>query len=606
MLKMNKKSITVKLTLIFIIIIVFSTLIIGIVAITIFKNSIYNLKTTNMKNHGNEIVSSFKNSSKLDFNSPELLEKVKVINKIIGEKLLIIDSSNKVFTASSDTEGLININDSQIISTYSSIFEKTLSGESISQEVYSPYYDDYMMTISVPIKNSENIIIGSLILSSSMIDISNLMDKFFFYLIIAVLIEIIITGFLSYYFSLKITKPIKQINNSALEMANGNLGVLSNIYQKDEIGELSNSFDLLSLKLQYSMNKLSQERNKLSYIINSTDEGIFALDKNINIININDAALQTLYLQNENLKISLINVLIQINLLNEVKSVLDTKEVKCVTKKFNDKTLDFSISPIFNDSKEVIGVVVVILDITEKENLEQMRKDFIANVSHEFKTPLTVIKGNLESIVDGIIPEIELIDNIKTLLKETDRLQKMVEDLLDLSKLEAGKVVLELQELDINSIIKDTARTLRPLLNSKKISLNLYLEENTISCLTDYDKFKQLLIIFLDNAIKFSKENDEIQIKTRVINNNIEISIKDDGIGIEKNKLDLLGERFYKVDKSRTYSSKGVGLGLSIAKNLCNLLNGKFDIESELNEGTTIKLTFPLKNTRSDNYDEKR
>lgn len=186
-----------------------------------------------------------------------------------------------------------------------------------------------------------------------------------------------------------------------------------------------------------------------------------------------------------------------------------------------------------------------------------MRKDFIANVSHEFKTPLTVIKGNLESIIDGVIPEDELIDNIKTLLKETDRLQKMVQNLLDLSKLEAGKVTLELEELNINSIIKDTARTLRPLTNSKKI--NLSLEENLPSFLTDYDKFKQLLIIFLDNAIKFSKENSEIQVTTNIIKEKLEISIKDNGIGMEKNQLVFLGQRLYKVNNSRVYSSKGIG-----------------------------------------------
>lgn len=603
---MNKKSITFKLTLIFITIIVFSTLLIGILSVTLFKNSIYTLKTNNMKKHANEFVNTFKDRLDLDFNSPQVLEKVRVVNDIIGEKLIISDVSGKLFTTSRETEEIIELSDSQITSSYNNILQKTLVDHSISQEMYSPYYDDYMMTIGVPIKNSNNVIVGSLILSSSMIDISNLMDKFFFYLVIAVLIEIIIAGFLGYYFSLKITKPIKQINNSALEMASGNFGVLSNIYQKDEIGELSNSFDLLSLKLKYSMNKLSQEKSKLSNIINSTEEGILALDKNNNIININEASLKILSLQNRNLNTFTKDLLIELDLLNSIKEILNTKKVKSIIRKFNNKTLEFSISPIINDAKEVIGTVVVILDITEKENLEQMRKDFIANVSHEFKTPLTVIKGNLEAIVDGVIPETELIYNIKTLLKETDRLQKMVQDLLDLSKLEAGKVLLELEELDINLIIKDTARTLRPLLNSKKISLNLYLEENTISCFTDYDKFKQLLIIFLDNAIKFSKENDEIQIQTRVINDNIEISIKDNGIGIEKNKLALLGERFYKVDKSRTYSSKGVGLGLSIAKKLCNLLNGKFDIKSELNKGTTVNLTFPIKNTRSDNNDEIR
>lgn len=592
---MNKKSITFKLTLIFITIIVFSTLLVGILSVSLFKNSIYTLKTNNMKKHASELVITLKDTLNLDFNSPQVLEKVKVVNTIIGEKIIFADDSGKFYTTSGETEEIISISDSQVTSSYNNIFQKTLSGESISKEMYSPYYNDYMMTIALPIKNSNNVIVGSLILSSSMVDISNLMDRFFFYLVIAVLIEIVIAGFLSYYFSLNITKPIKQINKSALEMANGNFGVLSNIYQKDEIGELSNSFDLLSLKLQYSMNKLSQEKNKLSYIINSTDEGILALDKNNNIININEASHKILSIQGNDMNVCIKNLLTQLNLLNEINEILNTKEVKSIIKKFKDKSLEFSISPIINDSKEVIGTVVVILDVTEKENLEQMRKDFIANVSHEFKTPLTVIKGNLESIVDGVVPENQLTDSIKTLLRETDRLQKMVQDLLDLSKLEAGKVTLDLEELNINSIIKDTARILRPIINAKNINFRLSLAEDFPPFLTDYDKLKQLLIIFLDNAIKFSKENSEIEIRTTNVKDKLEITIIDNGIGIGKDQLVFLGERFYKVDNARSFSSKGIGLGLSIAKNLCRLLRGTFEIESEINKGTKVKINFPIK-----------
>lgn len=593
---MNKKNITFKLTLTFITITVFSTLTIGIIAINIFKNSIYNIKTTNMKKHANEVADTLKESLEPDFQSTKFQETIKIVNKILGEQLWIIDKNNKVLTISNDRKNVISIDNPQILSSYNDIFRSTFSGKYISQEMYSEYYDDYMMTVGIPLKNADDVIVGTIILSSSMADISNLMDRFFIYLISAVLIEIIIISFLSYYFSLKITKPIKQINKSALEMADGNYGIVSNIYQKDEIGELANSFDLLSLRLQYSMNKLSQERNKLSYIINSTDEGILALDRNNKLLNINDASLKILGIDNGDSSSNIINLLGDLNIMGDIKEVIITRKIKTTVRKLNDRFLNFSICPIVNERKELIGTVVVILDITEKENLEQMRKDFIANVSHEFRTPLTVIKGNLESIIDGMIPENQVIDNIRNLLKETDRLQKMVQNLLDLSRLEADKVSLELAEQEINSIIKDTVRTLRPLTNAKKININLSLEEEIPPILTDYDKMKQLFIIFMDNAIKFSNENSTIYVSTKLSNGKLEISIKDNGTGIEENQLIFLGERFYKADKSRRYSSKGMGLGLSIAKNLCKLLKGDFFIESEIDKGTTIRISFPIKN----------
>ena len=250
------------------------------------------------------------------------------------------------------------------------------------------------MSISVPITNSNNKVIGVIIVHSSTFDLSSSMDEFFIYLIAALLGEIAIASLLSFYFSKNITKPIKIINEAAMQMTGGNFNVKTNIYQKDEIGELSTSFDILSARLEYN--------------------------------------------------------------------------------------------------------------IGQQKKLEQMRKDFVANVSHEFRTPLTIIRGNLEGLYDEVIPAQEVHENYFILIKETKRLEALVADLLSLSKLESGKVVLDFQNIDIKTILLDITRVLKPITKAKNIELELIDGGDLPAVWSDYDKLKQLLIIFIDNAIKFS------------------------------------------------------------------------------------------------------
>lgn len=422
------------------------------------------------------------------------------------------------------------------------------------------------------------------------------MDKFFLYLILTLIGEILLVGFMGYHFSKNISKPIRRINEAALELTRGHYGIKTDIYQKDEVGELSNSFDLLSLKLEYTIGKLFEEKNKLSNIITSMSEGILALDTNFKIININEAAKNLLLSNVSKHKLEtdteadeeIIQVLESLNIKSEFNSVISNSEKRVILKEHFNKVLEFSIASIKSNLNEIIGAVILIQDISEKEKLEQMRKDFISNVSHEFRTPLSIIKGNLESILDGMTKKEDIPNTCTTLINETDRLERMVKDLLNLSRLEAGKLEVDFQELDVNSIIKDTLRGLRPLINNKEIKVELFMEELP-QLLSDYDKLKQLLLIFLDNAIKFSNNNGVLQISTHHDEESINITIKDEGVGIPKGEIQYLGEKFYKADKAR--NSRGTGLGLSIAKRLIKILNGSFSIESEEGKGTKIVIS---------------
>ncbi|OOP74297.1 ATP-binding protein [Clostridium beijerinckii] len=587
-----KKNITFKLTIGFLGIVVVSTLLIGIISLNVFKNNIYEIKKNNMKKHALAISKTIEPYILDTSNSKELMDTINLLNAVDNAKVWVVNSDNHVITESDSNSGIINyINDNEVKETYKDFKEKVLNGREEYEELYNPYYDEYMMTVGVPIKNN-NTVIGAVILNSSIADISDSMDRFFIYLIFTLLGEIVLVGFIGYYFSKNISKPIRKINESALELARGHYGIKTNIYQKDEIGELSSSFDLLSLKLEYTIGKLFEEKNKLSNVITSMKEGILALDRNFEIININEAAIKLLAIKGIEYDTEILEILEGLNIKLEFNSSIYNNQTKTIIKKHENKVLDFSISPIKNSLDEIIGGVILIQDISEKEKLEQMRKDFISNVSHEFRTPLTVIKGNLEAIVDKMIKPEDTLDTCISLIKETNRLERMVKDLLNLSKLESGKLDMEFNELDVNMLINDTIRSLRPLIKGKNINLELLLEEGIPPLLSDYDKLKQLLIIFLDNGIKFSKNNGTLKVSTHKDNKKIYITIKDYGIGIPKEEIQYLGEKFFKADRARSLKGEGTGLGLSIAKRLVKVLNGDYFIESELGKGTKITISF--------------
>jgi len=227
----------------------------------------------------------------------------------------------------------------------------------------------------------------------------------------------------------------------------------------------------------------------------------------------------------------------------------------------------------------------------ETDKLEQIRRDFVANVSHEFRTPLTVIKGNIETLIDTDVKDAKTYYN--NMLFEANALEKLVSDLLDLSRIESGKLEFDMEEVDVRLVISDVVRSITPIALQKDIAIDTSESAAIIPpIICDYYRFRQVLIIFLINAIKYSNNNKIIKISTN-ISDVLTIKIKDQGFGISETELLYVWDRFFKADKMRT-DSTSTGLGLSIAKNLLTALGGDVSLESALGSGTTVKITLPL------------
>lgn len=593
---MFKKNIVFKLTIGYILIILISTLSIGAFFIDLFKDYTIENRKMNMVQKANEVASMVEPYLADLQDTPEYNSLVNLIYSLVNAKVWIADKDGTVLLMSSNgSEGLKKNNQYNAAQFDKEFVDNVLKGQEVVKEEYNNFYGELTLSAGVPIKNSSNKIEGMVIFHSPMSGVTSTIDKVFGVLIFAILLEIILAGILGFYYSRFITKPIRLMNSSAMEMAKGNYKVRTNLFQKDEIGELAGSLDMLASKLDYTVNQLFQEKNKLENLFSSMSEGILAFDLNLELVNLNESAQRVLGYSSNEIINNLRTDFKRQGILEEFLSVIRNEEKNVLVKPWNDRILRLSISTVKNNLYEVVGVVVLIQDISEQEKLEQMRKDFIANVSHEFRTPLTLIRGSLEAMIDGAVAESLLSKYYNNLLEETKGLERMVNDLLDLSKLESGKINFNFEELNITDLIIDVSRNMQFIANKKNIKINNSFKNNTPPIWGDYDRLKQLLIIFIDNAIKYSSEDSEMFIST-YLGEYAYIKIKDCGIGIPEEEIPYIWERFYKVDKARKSRTEGTGLGLAIAKHIIELSKGTVKIESKVNQGTTIEIGLPLFN----------
>ncbi|RJE49173.1 MULTISPECIES: HAMP domain-containing sensor histidine kinase [unclassified Dehalobacter] len=226
------------------------------------------------------------------------------------------------------------------------------------------------------------------------------------------------------------------------------------------------------------------------------------------------------------------------------------------------------------------------------DKLEQVRKDFVANVSHEFKTPLTVIRGSLEALADGTIDQPEDIRRYYSrMLSETRSLDRLVQDLLELSRLQSGKITVNFEPVHIPSLLADTVKSMQTIAAGKDIQMHCEIPQNVPPVNSDYDRLRQLFVIFIDNAVKYSPKKTTVNV-TLDLRDKLKVIIRDQGPGIPEEELPYIWDRFYKTDKSR--KGGGTGLGLAIARHLSELLNCKLTMESSLGQGTKVTMELPF------------
>lgn len=402
-------------------------------------------------------------------------------------------------------------------------------------------------------------------------------------LFIALCIAFVLSIFIGTVFAKMITDPIIKLSMGVSELKGGDLDQSLKVYSNDEIGQLTDNFNGMAQELKSSFETINSEKNKLEVVLNNMTDGVIAYDKNEELIHANSKVYDILgnisYATMEELFDAL-----RITELNLQRAEIETQDKTVV---YDNKSLNIKMTAYGNNSN-FSGILIVIQDITKIKRIDEMRKDFVANVSHEIRTPLTTIKAYAETLKSGIIEDDNTTTEfLSTIESEADRMTVLADDLLELSKLDNKKLDLKLENNDLVKIINDVIKQNEVLVKNKKqkIEFNV-LDEKFVYC--DKDRVNQVFNNILTNAIKYGKNNGCIKIDIKEMKTYYDIIFVDDGIGIPKEDLDRIFERFYRVDKARSREMGGTGLGLAITRQIIESHNGMIYATSDVGKGTTM------------------
>lgn len=405
---------------------------------------------------------------------------------------------------------------------------------------------------------------------------------------------------LGFFLSRTITQPVIKLKRKADQIASGNFEQLSMSYSDDEIGDLEKAFNYMAVNLKNTLAEISSEKNKIETILNHMTDGIIAYDMYGNAIHINSKARKLFdepkCLNDFNQMTRYFNVDITIETIkNNSSNVKENENMPDrILVETAGKALELQFALFMDDYKRPVGVVAVIHDVTQQHKLEQMRREFVANVSHELKTPLTSIKSYAETLLDGGIDDKETTRKfLEVIDAEADRMTRLVRDLLQLSSIDNEQIKWNMTEVDIEKLLNLCIDKLSIEAEEKNQTVKIKTYCSPAAVLGDADRLEQVMLNILTNAIKYTPEGGKIECSVAKKDDNIVISIRDNGIGIPREDLPRIFERFYRVDKARSRQMGGTGLGLSIAREIIIAHKGDINIKSEIGKGTEVVITLP-------------
>ena len=412
---------------------------------------------------------------------------------------------------------------------------------------------------------------------------------------IITIILITVYGFISILIGIFVSKvildPISRLIDSAPKMANGENSNTEN--SKKNVDELTNAFNLMTNELKENLKEVYRQKRQIETILLHMTDGIIAFDIQGNIMHINPAATELLELtENENTFDKIFSKLnIDINLEKTIYLENWTSSEQRV--QLEDKYLNIFFASFKDEQELAAGVIAVIQDITEHVKLDNMRKEFVADVSHELKTPITSIMGYADTLLESEYDKETQYKFLNVIASEARRMAKLVTDLLILSRYDNNKVKKEITEFDLGDLVKRCQEKLQLEINKKGHEVECFVTANVPPVKADKDGIERVVLNIMTNSIKYTPKNGNIKIYVGFVYNDAYIKIIDNGIGIPEKDLDRIFERFYRVDKARTRKMGGTGLGLSIAKEILDKNNGRIDIKSEVGKGTEVVITIP-------------
>ncbi|QAY68429.1 two-component system histidine kinase PnpS [Paenibacillus protaetiae] len=436
-------------------------------------------------------------------------------------------------------------------------------------------------------------------LSMSLKDVEQGITQLWAALIGWLLLLCVIAALISFRIAKSLTYPLEQITNVAKRITRMDYRARVKVQKQDEIGELGHAINAMAESLQVQMSRIQRNETQLETVLDNMINGIVMIDTSGRFLLMNRRAEEVLgFSAKELVGRHYTEAKQQYELAQMIQECLQTGKLVRdeITFYFpEERLLELNLVPVHPDTSEFAGVLLVLQDVTAVRRLERVRSEFVANVSHELKTPIAAVKGFAETLLSGGVKDEETARSfLQIIFDESDRLNRLISDILELSKVESRRVPLVFSPIEMESFINKTVKVIESQAAKKLIQLNVSLEEG-LYVEADEDRLRQILMNLLANGISYTPEGGKVFVRVESLDeDHISIAISDTGIGIPKKDLPRIFERFYRVDKARSRSSGGTGLGLSIVKHLVELHKGTISVASELGEGSTFTIVLPV------------
>jgi len=409
---------------------------------------------------------------------------------------------------------------------------------------------------------------------------------------------------LAYFLARSLTHPIFEVAQRAIQLVSSTFGKEAQVSSTDELESLAKAIGEMGTQSRSKIEEISKEKDYLQTILKGMVEGVLVVDGRGRIIMVNDALRRLLSLSKDVSDKMPLEIIRNAELEGAIRKAIQDGEniaLELDLNKSGEKTIEVNVVSILpsnkrmdEDSEGIRGAIAVFHDITRLKQLEKIRQDFVANVSHELRTPLTTIKGYAETLLEGALKEDQAFQFVQVIKRHTDRLTKIVEDLLMLSRIETKEFQLKMEAIPVRDFIDDVIEFVKEPAEKKKISLSRNEIPSSLAVQADRNYSEQILINLLDNAIKYTPEGGRVAVSAvEKDSKEIQFSVEDNGIGIPKEDLSRIFERFYRVDKGRSKEMGGTGLGLSIVKHLVQAHGGRVWAESQMGKGAILYFTLP-------------
>ena len=585
-----KKSVFSKLLLMNIAVVAAAMLVIALLLPRLISGYIFNQRERELSSRGSELARLTEGYYAGRISEENFLELLISLDRFLEARIWVIDRNGTVVKASYGAPPFrrgprLRLSEEQI--------SRLSRGETIITRHYQAHFDEVMLSVGVPVLSGNAAPVGAIFLHAPVTGIKATVNNLLKYVLISGLAAISLASITGYIFSRRFSRPLLEMTRAAQSMGWGDYSSRIGIDSDDELGQLAFSLNCLAGRLEKTITALQRGKRKFESMVTGMLEGVIGVNSEGELTYFNAAAREMLQLDHAAPGCHIEQVLPEARLAAPFLKTLSGGKPETATARFGENIYSIHVSPVEDEAEGEPGAVGLIQDISETARLERMRREFIANVSHELRTPLTILRGYSEALLDGTAGAAEKTRYLEVIRAEIERLNRLISDLLDLSRLQARGMELHKKVFNLQKLTLELKARLQSRLGEKKIALEVKIDPE-IEVSGDRDRIMQVLLNLVENALRYSRDGGKIKLSAHIDDGQkVEVSVRDYGLGIEAKELPHIWERFYRIDRSRDRKQGGTGLGLAIVKEIIEAHGERVAVHSVPGEGSTFSFTLP-------------